>query len=300
MEPLKINRILIPVDFSETGLLALEHGAFMARIFKADLFLLHVIEMAEFAFNVYDPILLVTDEKDEEKEEAASENLQELSEKIAHEYNVHVTPLISRGKVVSRITEAAKNNNIDLIVMGTHGAQGVKEYFMGSNAHKTVSAATCPVITVQTHAQKLGFSTIVLPIDDSFHSREKVDLVLKLASKYAAQVHILGLINPNEDIDEHKFNMKIDLIENVIKKTGLPYIRKIIRGKNLAMEAMKYSNNIKADLIAIMTDEESNLNDPLISMFSQKIVNHSQIPVISIKPKEPHYENNEHNGNPFG
>jgi nucleotide-binding universal stress UspA family protein len=296
MKTLKINRILIPVDFSETGLLALEHGVFMARIFKADLFLLHVIETVEFAFNS-DPMVLVSN--DEEERKMVSKSLMILRDKIMSTDNIDITTLISRGRVVSSIIDAAADNHIDLIVMGTHGAKGFKEYFMGSNAHKTVKMAPCPVITVQTHAQHLGFNTIVLPIDNSFHSREKVDLVVELAVKYAAKIHILGLINVNEDIDESKFKMKIDIVEYAVKNAGLPYVRKIIKGGNLAVEAMSYSNSIKADLIAVMTDEESSLNDPLIGLFSKQIVNHSKIPVMSIKPLEPHYESEGPAGNPF-
>jgi nucleotide-binding universal stress UspA family protein len=178
MKNKKINRILIPIDFSETGYLALEHGTFMAHLFKADLYLLHVIELIEFPFNLGLPLLFVPNSY-EDIEKIVKVKLDELSRKISQRNDVHVVPLMSQGKVISGIRDATKDNNIDIIVMGTHGLKGFDEYFIGSNAHKTVTVSPCPTITVQTHAKNIGFKNIVMPIDNSLHSRQKVDLVIE-------------------------------------------------------------------------------------------------------------------------
>lgn len=288
MKKQMINRILIPTDFSETGLLAIEHGAFMARLFKADLYILHIVEVMDFAYSEYDPIMLRPNYQEIEK--IASTKLNKLAKKISQKNKIHVTPLLDTGRVISGITSAAKDNGIDVIIMGTHGAKGFDEYFIGSNAHKTVTVAPCPVITVQTHAKKLGFDNIVLPIDNTVHSRQKVDLVIELASKYGAKIHILGLISSNEEIEEKKFNIKIDAVEKAVKKANLSYIRKIVKAENLAIEAMKYSKKIKADLIVIMTDHESNLTGMFLGGFAEQIINHSNIPIMSIKPVEGNFE----------
>ena len=229
MKPFKINRILIPVDFSETGLLALEHATFMARLFKADLFLLHVVEVAEFPFNLNQPLFLVGRYHDEIQKITTTE-LNDLAKKIKKQHSLQVTTLVRKDRVISGIRDAAKENDIDLIIMGTHGLKGFDEYFIGSNAYKTVTVSPCPVITIQMHAKKMGFKNIVMPIDNSLHSRQKVDTIIELASHYGATVHILGLINTNEDIDKNKFAIKIDSVENVLKKSKLAYVRKIVKG----------------------------------------------------------------------
>ena len=300
MKPFKINRILIPVDFSETGLLALEHATFMARLFKADLFLLHVVEVAEFPFNLNQPLFLVGRYHDEIQKITTTE-LNDLAKKIKKQHSLQVTTLVRKDRVISGIRDAAKENDIDLIIMGTHGLKGFDEYFIGSNAYKTVTVSPCPVITIQMHAKKMGFKNIVMPIDNSLHSRQKVDTIIELASHYGATVHILGLINTNEDIDKNKFAIKIDSVENVLKKSKLAYVRKIVKGENLGVAAMNYSKKIKADLIAIMTDHESNLTGMFLGGFAKQIINHSRIPVMSIKPIEGNYEPLAlgANGNPF-
>ena len=80
--------------------------------------------------------------------------------------------------------------------------------------------APCPVITIQQHAKKLGFTNIVMPIDNSLHSRQKVDHVIRLASIYKANVHILGLLNSDEEIDKQKFNIKLESAENALKNAN--------------------------------------------------------------------------------
>ena len=285
----EIKRILVPVDFSPTGQLALEQSIFMARLFKADLFILHVIEMIEFIYTAYDPAsVLVADT--EEIEKAVTRNMEEEAEKIKKIHGLEVTSLISRGTVSQEVTEAAKDNKIDIIIMGTHGAKGFEEYFIGSNAHKIINISPCPIITLQSHFESVGFKNIVLPIDDSLHSRQKVDYAIQMASHYGAFIHLLGLIRTDQEVDEHKFMVKIEMVIKAIKNANIAYSSKIVYGRNLAVETMQFSDKIKADLIVIMTDHESQLTGMFLGAFAKQIINHSRIPVMSIKPIEGHYD----------
>jgi nucleotide-binding universal stress UspA family protein len=282
MNTLNIKKILVPTDFSETGLLAMEHAIHLAELTKAHLYVMHVIEAFEYAYSIYDPDMNVNDSK--ELHETITQKLERTSRDIGKAHTVNISTLVGNGRPAMSIAQTAKDNEIDLIIMGTHGSNGFEEYFIGSNAHKVVTLAQCPVITVQEHAKKLGFANIVMPIDNSLHSRQKVDYVIKLASIYGSKVHVLGLLNSNEETDEKKFNIKLESAENTLKSAKIPYIRKVVKGNNIAVEAMKYSNEVNADLIVIMTDHESNITGMFLGALSKQIVNHSKIPVMSIKP----------------
>jgi len=277
-----IKKILVPTDFSETGLLAMDHAIYLARLVKAHLYIVHVIEAFEYAYSIYEPDMDVSDTV--QLQGTINGKLERVATEISKEYGINVSTLLGNGRPSSGIAEAVKENEIDLVIMGTHGAHGFEEYFIGSNAHKVVTMSQCPVITIQQHATKLGFSNIVMPIDNSLHSRQKVDHVINLASIYGAKVHILGLLNSDEEIDEKRFNIKIESAENALKSAEIPYVCKIIKGANIAVEAMKYSNKVDADLIVIMTDHESNITGMFLGNLSKQIVNHSKIPVMSIKP----------------
>jgi nucleotide-binding universal stress UspA family protein len=295
MKAFKITKVLIPTDFSETGRLAIEHGAFMAKLFKADLYLLHVLEVNEYTYDIPEPILRLTNL--EAVQGIAMRKLAEIAEGIRKDHGLIAKTMSSTGKIASEVVSYADENKIDIIVMGTHGASGFEEYFMGSNAHKIVTRAHCPVITIQTQAKKLGFTEIVVPIDNKFHSREKINYALELASHYSAKVHILGLIESHDDNDEGKFNIKLDSVEEIVKASGLPYTRKSVEGTNLAVSAMEYSKTINADLIVINTDQESELTGMFMGPFAKQIVNHSRIPVMSVKPTEGEFDSINLGGN---
>lgn len=290
-----ITRILIPMDFSETGYLALEHGAFMASLFKAELYLLHVMELFELPYTLYDPLLIRP--SDDEFQNNINNSMEEEAQKIRKQYGLNVIPIVTRGRVVTEIIETAKNKKIDLIVMGTHGAKGFEEFFIGSNAHRTVTVSPCPVITIQTQAQKKGFTKIVAPFDNTLHSRQKVDYLILLAKQYGAFVHILGLMT--EDDDENKFMIKIESVKDALKHAKINFDCKIVRGTNLAIEAMSYSNLVQGDLIMTMTDHESHLNGIFVGAFAKQIINHSKIPVMSIRPIEGPYESMPVGSNPY-
>jgi len=284
MKTFEIKRILVPTDFSETGMLAIEHAAYLARLNKAHLYLLHVVESFEYAFSEYEPEIIIKDL--EGVQDAVTEKLEKLAASLGNQYGITVSPVVSNGQPALGISDKVKDENIDLIIMGTHGAKGFEELIIGSNAHKVVNISPCPVITVQSSAKNIGFTNIVMPIDNSAHSRQKVDYVIKLAKLYGSKIHILGLLESLEEKEEKKFNIKLDAVESIIKDTELPYVRKLVTGHNTAAEAMKYSEEVNADLLVIMTDHESHLSGAFLGALAKQVVNHSKVPVMSIRPKE--------------
>jgi nucleotide-binding universal stress UspA family protein len=295
MNSIKIKRILIPLDFLSAGQLALEQGAYMAKLFNAQLYLVNVIEINEFVYTGYESAFALPIDS-EKIENSAKTNLEGYITRIKNHYGINPISIVKRGKVVSEITELAEELNIDIIIMGTHGASGFKEFFIGSNAHKIINNSTCPVITFQEHTKSLGFKNIVLPIDNSLHSRQKVVYAVAIAKHYNSFVHILGLMLQDfdefsdENVEKNKFMIKIKSVEKVLAKSKIKFSTEIRLGNNTANEALKFSKEVGADLIMIMTDHESHLNAPILNPFAKQIINHSQIPVMSINPTSGSYE----------
>jgi len=287
-----IERILIPTDFSETAQLAAIHGLYMAHLFKGKAFLFHAVESNIYAYTGEPlPMGEPAGSYAAEPETAygqIEEKLHRVADEMTKKYDVEVITdiVIKTNSPAKEIAAAVKDNKIDIIVMGTHGAGGFEELFMGSNAHKVVNLAPCPVISVQKFAKKPGFSTIIMPIDNDLHSRQKVNNVIELATVYKSTVHILGLLETDDATDDKKFEIKLDSVEHSLKQANIPFVRKLVRGHNLAIEAMKYSEEVGGDLIAIMTGHESNYTGMFLGPSAKQIVNHSKIPVLSIKPEE--------------
>lgn len=282
MKAFDIKKILIPIDFSETSMLAIEHAGFTAQLFKAELVLLHVVEKHWEQFSIVAPELRVSPPSD--LMNAIEKKLGEVAITIRSKYGVKSTTVLSTGNIFNEILSISKEQSVDLVVMGTHGTSGFVEFFIGSNTFKMVTQSDCPIISVQVHSEKLGFKEILLPIDDSAHSRQKVNHAIVLAKHFASKIHILGLADSDDEPERKKFEIKLDQIEEYIKKCDLPYSRKTVDGKNQAKTSYDYAKSINADLIVIMTDQDENITGRLMGTYAQQIINHSKIPVMTIQP----------------
>lgn len=288
MESFKVKNILIPTDFSKTGELAVEHASFMARLFKANIYLLHVIETAKLTYSVYNADIKLPTLK--EIDDVVLTQLNDIAKRLKKEYSITARVMCSHGNISKEIMNAVTANDIDLVIMGTHGTGGVNEFFVGSNAHKTITMCPCPIISVQTQAKTIGFTNIVLPIGDELHSRQKVDYAITLAKKYGSKLHILGLLDKSGNVDPAKFNIKLEAVEKAVKKAGLTYEIKTLKDDAFAVATLKYSKKVKADLIMVLTGHESKLTGMFLGAFAKQIVNHSKIPVMSIRPNEGNYD----------
>jgi nucleotide-binding universal stress UspA family protein len=280
---LNIRKIVIPYDFSETAALALEHGVFMARFYRAEIILIHVVESRSFTSSITSAF---TKSDDDEVKVSVNQKLKEIADDIHHKSGIKVIYTTESGSIYKSIVNLARNEEADIIIMGTHGVSGFQEFFMGSNAYRVVSESPCPVVTVQAHAKRVGFKSIVLPIDDSPASRQKVPFVTDLAQKYNSVVHIAGLMTDKDELWMRKFKIKVEQVEEFLEKHDVSYTTTYISGDNLAKMTMEYATEINADLVTIMTEQEPNITGFFLGNYAQQVVNHCKVPVMSIRPAE--------------
>jgi universal stress protein A len=153
-EPLKLARLLVPVDFSDCSLRALDYALALAERFGSKMILLHVVEPAVYPENylVASPAL---DETNQNLLESARERLVALTHKrIGH--RCPAESLVRMGRAHSEIPDTAKALGADLIILGTHGYTGLKHVLLGSTAERVVRHAPCPVLTVRYPGAEAG------------------------------------------------------------------------------------------------------------------------------------------------
>lgn len=293
MKTFKINKILVPVDLSANSLLALDHASFMAKLFKADIILVHVMEtkVAKLDLGKF----TASDKK--YAEEIISEKLDELATQLRIKIGGKVTYILKAGKISKGLVEAIDESKADIIIMGTHGVSGFEEFFMGSNAFRLVTEANIPVISVQKHASKVGFDNILCPIDSSNPSSEKVSYIVELAKKYNSKVHLLGILSVDDDHSALLLDKKLEQVEKFLAKHEINFTMEMVEGSNLASVTMKQAKKQKSDLIVIMTEQEENFAGILMGPYAQQVVNHSKIPVMSITPMKHSYTDNKMSAN---
>lgn len=285
---LDIRKIMVPVDFSETSAHALEYAGWLAGTTHADLLLVHVLPPDPYYFETVDP-LLIPEDRDETRN-FTEEKLRDLSRHCSDKFGVNPRYRILRGKISDSLIDLVDEENIDIIMMGTHGATGLEEILLGSNAQHLVERAPCPVISFQNEKRKPGFSNIVLPVERARHSREKVNVAISLARKCNSRIHILGLLEDESKGEYEKLQIVLDQVQTVIEHADISYTRHTVKGVNIANEALKYADRIDADLIMILAEDESIMGRFDLGRFSRHIVNHSPIPVMSVNPHYGKFE----------
>jgi universal stress protein A len=140
----QIQRILVPVDFSDTSKKALEYAHFLAQRFDAKLDVLHVWRPAEYAG---DEMVVLTRSEPELTLSTFLRNHADQQLTAFLEGVPHSIRMLREGDPAQLITQAANEGEYDLVVMGTHGRTGLSHMMMGSVAEKVVRLAPCPVVT---------------------------------------------------------------------------------------------------------------------------------------------------------
>jgi nucleotide-binding universal stress UspA family protein len=145
---INLKRILLPTDFSEHSAAARQYACAFADQFRADLHLLHVIQ--DLAPLVPEPGVAIPPPADYLQElEASARSLLERFLDPQPPAGISIVREVRHGPPFLEIVRYAKENDIDLIVIGTHGRSGLAHVFMGSVAEKVVRKAPCPVLTVR-------------------------------------------------------------------------------------------------------------------------------------------------------
>lgn len=287
MSALEVKKILIPTDFSDTANIALDHAVTLAKICNAEISLIHVV--SALSYKVALPEVEEDESQNAKIKNAINLKLESIASEIMQNHGVKVDTLVVSGKVRDEVVKKAEELDSDIIILGTHGVSGLKEFFMGSNAFRIVSEASCPVLSVQSKAKRSEYKKIVVPIDSSFHSREKLGISVKFALKYDATLHVIGLRSYDHD-DENlnaRFRMKMKQVNDYLDEREVKYESNTLYCQsNIAVATMDYAVKNDADLIVIMTEQEINTTGFFMGPYAQQVVNHSPIPVLSIRPTE--------------
>lgn len=280
MKKFEVKKILVPFDFSETANIALRHAIFMARLAMAEIKLLYVIE-PEMNFSATIPMPQTESYYDRLKKNLSTK-LKHIANDIKKDSAVDVTYEIRFDRVSAQICDVAEGEDFDLILMGTHGVSGVTEFFAGSNASKVVTHSNCAVITVQKKLNSKGFRNIVLPIRAEPNSRQKVDYVVELAKIYSSMVYITGYAGNNNKKDQTTVKRYVKQVEKYLSALNINYKTDIITGENFIKEILTHAKNNKADLIAVMSDNDFTFDQLIRGPYAKQLVNHSKIPVLSV------------------
>lgn len=277
------KKILVPIDFSDQSLIALEQSYNLAREYRAELVLLYVIEDGGFISKFF------SKQQDDEIKKQVEENLDKLAADVEKNQNIKTTTMVARGSVYDKVVEVADMLNTLMVIMGTNGSQGIRKKFIGSNALRVVREANVPVITIKGKHHRNGCKNIVLPLDLTKETREKVNFAVELAKLgNGATIRAVSVLLSSDEFVVNRLTRQMQQVKTFIEKQGVDCTAEIIKGvrgeETLAQSIIAYANKVEGDLLMIMTQQEVDFTARFIGSSAQEIINTSDIPVISIIP----------------
>ena len=284
------SNILVPTDFSEQSLLALEQAYALAQLLNVEITLLHVIPEGgiHFAFGLFSK-----EPSEREKTdyiESCNARLQQISESASKNSWIKVNPLLLQGKPHDKIVELAKDIYARFIVMATNSSDpDQKKAFVGANTSKVIREAPCPVLTFNGTNIREHFETIILPLDLTKETQQKVTKAVEIAKYYNATIRVVSILLTSENEVVTQLTEQLKQVKEYIEKRDIFTTAKIIHGDRvlggLTSFILDYAYESDGDLIMIMTQQEVNLRDRILGSNAIELISQSKIPVLSVNPK---------------
>ena len=265
----KNDIVMVASDFSEFAECAIGHAIGIAKLLNYKLYVVHIWNKKKAKYSL---------EEAEDKLKSIVSDIKE-KEKIETEY------VAREGNIFTTIGEIAVEIGANILTMGTRGKTGV-QYIFGSYALKVVQSSPVPVIVVQTGNYRGSYSNVVMPIDESVYSKQKVKWAFWVAKKFKSKIHIFGKYNSDEFLSKKIMNNCYQ-IKKIFDQNDIEYTLTISDGKggNFSKQSINFASKVNADMILIMTSPDSLLPGFIIDDHDEQIIlNAAQIPIMCINP----------------
>ena len=281
-----MRKILVPTDFCEVSEYALDFARQIAQQENSELLLLNVIEHASAAtFNTmgitdFDPMESIYMKKMIERVTAKMEEIKNSPDFST----VNIKTKVVVGNPFVAISEEVVKTETDLVVMGTEGAEGMDELFVGSNAEKVIRSANCPVLTIKSKTNIEDINDIVFASDFKSPGEGIVAYIKEAQSIFNAKLRLI-IINTPGSFTTTKSDL--ELMEVFASEKGLEnYTMDVYNDFNEEDGIIYFADEIEADMIAIGTHGRTGLYHVLTGSIAEDVANHSSKPVWTFSLKE--------------
>ena len=274
-----MKNIIVPIDFSEDSLKGIDLALLFSDKQKTNIQLVYVQKKSS-DYNSPGHF--------EQEKEWANTKFKEVikryepklknSSKLGH--------IIKSGKIYKEIVSQVESYQEAMVAASTHGASGFEEFFMGSNAFKIISATEKPVLTTRTGNVPRQISKIVMPIDVTIDTRQKVPFSAAIAKLFGAEIHIVTISSSKGKRIMDRLNAYAKQASGYFKAREVSHKTKSLFGENVVDLIVVYADSVDADLIIIMKEQSKSLS--LMSNLTHQLLNRATIPVMTLSNKETH------------
>ena len=267
-----MKKILVPCDFSKPAINAFKFALDVAERSKGVVNLVHVIELPVMHDTVLMPVLSFEEQLLKELKEKAGAQFKKIIEKYKRE-GVKVSWKVEFGPISRRLLEIIQAESIDLVIMGSHGASGLREYFIGSNAEKIIRKSPAPVLVTKDYPLN-PIKNIVFPnAPDTENQTELVTKIKVLQKFFHAHLHLVWINTPLNFTSDVVTRQRL---ENFAKQFSLKdYSVNIFNYPDREEGIIVFTQVVRGDIIAMGTHGRKGITHLLAGSVAENVANHT-------------------------
>ena len=273
-----MKTILFPTDFSEVAKNAFVYALNFAKQYNSKIIVLHQYQLPIVHSDAL-PLSIkeVYDSIEFQNFENFKSHVPKLKQ-IAQDHNmsdINLQYVMTQGELISNIQEIVNKESVDVIIMGTQGASGLKEIFLGSNAGNIIANVDCLIISVPHMAVFKGFNHIMF--STRFREKDKAALkkLILIAQNFDATIHIVNVTQNISKANELLAEWQTLFNENFVKFY-------VLESQQVIKTLIHFTTSHAIDLMAMLHYKKSFLQELFNTSYTQKMSNHAQIPLLSI------------------
>lgn len=271
-----MKKILVPCDFSVQAANAFRSALSLASRAGAEIHLLHVIELPVLHDAVLMPVLSFEEALFKELEEKAAGEFNKLAE--SNTENVHLVTKVVFGATSRMILDYITDHQIDLVVMGTRGASGLREVFIGSNTEKIVRQSKVPVLVVRNTINANTITDIVFPNTlETNNQEELVQRVKTVQDFFQARLHIVWVNTPTNFTSDLQTKARLNQFANrfMLKNFTINIYNDLYEETGI----INFSHQINASMLVMGTHGRKGLAHIFSGSVTEDVVNHIDLPI---------------------
>lgn len=274
-----MKKILFPTDFSDVSNNAFIYALKLADNIKAEIITLHVYDLPmidnegfpNYLLELYD----VVEVGQFENYKGQIPVLRDIAERH-HLEHIKLSHQLMMGDLVGTIKEICKKENVDYVVMGTKGASGLKETFLGSTAGNVIADTDAFVLAIPEHCEYHSIKNIAFTSRFKDKDRKALHKIIKIAKGFNAQVHCLYVKTSHSDVKQ----VTMRDWEFVFSDYDVQF--HVIENEHVKDTILNFTDNEKIDLLAMLHYKKSFLEELFHHSLTKKIAHHIQIPILAL------------------
>lgn len=278
-----MKHFLVPTDFSETANIALEFAVKSSKHIPATITLVHAFELVN---NIYVDYMGAHREFHEDLTHEIQNRLDRIKDVIYERHGVKINTLLSKAELGSALSGITKEKKIDMIIMGTLGASGIKSKLWGSRTSTVISHSRVPVMAIPHDFRWKKPGTLLLATNQFVKSPEILDFIFELAGLYLSTVHTVVFTSEEEDkagtfvrhqkeIEEYGDYLKKSYKEDSLSSAHL-------YGKDFEDTLEDYIHTHEVDILIMITRRQSFWKNLFTRSATQRMSFHTKIPLLAI------------------